>query len=119
MTKWDILQIVGKSLALGVRVVAIVPAAWYHKRQALAAFNRELRRSQIPDPVRRGLGERYRAMLPLNPLQYRRSRHSLTFHERTLPNRDPNPNRSPQLSELGVIQKESQRFIKDSHLGSQ
>ena len=119
MTKWEILRIVGQACNLGIRVVAIVPTAWYHKRRALAAFNRELIRHQIPAPVRRGLGERYRAMLPVNPLQYRRPpAHSRTIDERMLPDSGPNQNRSPQHAEQSWRSKEYHRFTKDSHFES-
>lgn len=120
MTKWEILRIIGQAFNLGLRVVAIVPTAWYHRRQAVAAFNRELSRNQIPAPVRRGLGERYRAMLPLNPLQYRRPpTYSRTFDERTLPDRGPKQNSSPQLAAKSWRSKEHHRFTKDSHFESQ
>ena len=83
MTKWDVLRLIGKSFSLGIRVAAIIPVAWYHRNQALVVFNRELRHNHIPAAVRRELGAHYRAMLPLNPLQYRRSpTHSRTLEDR-------------------------------------
>ena len=119
MTKWEILRIVGKAFNLGLRVVAVVPTAWYHRRQALAAFHRELSRNQIPASVRRRLGERYRAMLPLNPVQYRRPlAHSRTFDERTLPDRGPKQNSSHQLAEQSWRSKEYHPFTNDSHFES-
>lgn len=48
----------------------VLPQAWYHRREALNAFDRELQRSGVPLEARVVLRRRYCAAIPLNPLQY-------------------------------------------------
>lgn len=66
-----ILAVMGQVTGLVWRVSLVFPAAFYHRRRALTAFDRELRRHGVPAASRRVLRLRYQAMLPLNPLRYR------------------------------------------------
>ena len=66
-----VVVIIGRLVVLIARLVLLLPAAWYHRQRGVLAFDRALRRHGVPGDSRRVLRLGYRAMVPLNPLQYR------------------------------------------------
>ena len=70
MTARDILGILDQVAELIGRLGLVIVAAVYYRRRALSAFDRELRRLGLPHGARQVLLDRYRDMIPLNPLVY-------------------------------------------------
>jgi hypothetical protein len=82
VTTRDVLSVLGQTGVLIGRLAAVAPAAIIGRSRGVRAFARALEKAGVPALDKAILLARYREMVPLNPLHYRRAFAALN-HART------------------------------------